>query len=91
MLIYVVEEGDNVDQIASSVGVPVDVLIYDNQIEYPYRLAVGQALFIRGEERLRKPVYPGKCTGKHAAMAYGYLCIFLWVYHGWGFDTAIQK
>ncbi|MCI9183447.1 MAG: LysM peptidoglycan-binding domain-containing protein [Lachnospiraceae bacterium] len=55
MLIYVVEEGDNVDQIASSVGVPVDVLIYDNQIEYPYRLAVGQALFIRGEERLRKP------------------------------------
>ena len=55
MQIYVVQEGDNVDYIASSMGIPVDALIYDNQIEYPYRLAVGQALFI-GE-------YSGKFTG----------------------------
>lgn len=46
MQIYVVKEGDNVDKIASSMGIPVDALIYDNQIEYPYRLAVGQALFV---------------------------------------------
>lgn len=46
MQIYVVEEGDNVDRIAAQMGIPVETLIYDNQIEYPYRLAVGQALFI---------------------------------------------
>lgn len=55
MQIYVVKEGDNVDRIAASLGIPVDALIYDNQIEYPYRLAVGQALFI-GD-------YSGKYTG----------------------------
>lgn len=46
MQIYVVKEGDNVDKIASAMGIPVETLIYDNQIEYPYRLAIGQALFI---------------------------------------------
>lgn len=48
MQIYVVKEGDNVDRIASLTGIPVETLIFDNQIQYPYRLAVGQALFIRG-------------------------------------------
>ena len=48
MIIYVVKEGDNVDAIAAAAGVAVDTLIRDNQIEYPYRLAVGQALYIRG-------------------------------------------
>lgn len=47
MQIYVVQEGDNVDLIAARMGIPVETLLYDNQIEYPYRLAVGQALFIR--------------------------------------------
>lgn len=46
MQIYVVKTGDTVDSIAAETGVPVETLIYDNQIEYPYRLAVGQALFI---------------------------------------------
>ena len=46
MQIYVVKEGDNVDKIAASMEIAVETLIYDNQIEYPYRLAVGQALFI---------------------------------------------
>ena len=46
MEIYVVKAGDSVDSIAASQGIPVDQLIWDNQIEYPYRLAVGQALFI---------------------------------------------
>ena len=47
MPIYVVKSGDTVDAIARSAGVPVQDLIFDNQIPYPYRLAVGQALFIR--------------------------------------------
>ena len=34
MQIYVVQEGDNVDRIAARTGIPVETLIYDNQIEY---------------------------------------------------------
>lgn len=48
MQIYVVKEGDNIDKIASWTGVSAETLAYDNQIAYPYRLAVGQALFVRG-------------------------------------------
>lgn len=58
MAIYVVKSGDSVDSIAASVGVSVTKLLWANQIEYPYRLAVGQALYIPpdgkredGEER----------------------------------------
>lgn len=51
MWIYVVRNGDNVDTIAANAGIPVETLLWDNQIEYPYRLAVGQALLIdNGEE-----------------------------------------
>lgn len=58
MGIYVVKEGDNVDRIALQTGVPVSTLIYDNQIVYPYRLAVGQALFVRGGiKEERTPLY----------------------------------
>ena len=46
MEIYVVDRGDNVDQIAASTGISVWQLIYDNQLIYPYELAVGQALVI---------------------------------------------
>ena len=42
--IYVVEEGDTVDEIAAKTGRPVGELIWANQLEYPYRLAVGQSL-----------------------------------------------
>ncbi|MFW6680078.1 glycosyl hydrolase family 18 protein [Lacrimispora sp. AGF001] len=49
MNIYVVQPGDSVDSIAASQNVPVEVLTYDNQIYPPYRLAVGQALYIRGD------------------------------------------
>lgn len=45
MDIYVVKEGDDVDRIAEAAGIPVEQLLWDNQIGYPYRLAVGQALF----------------------------------------------
>ena len=46
-MIYVVKPGDNVDAIALENNISVNGLIYDNQIEYPYALAVGQALYIR--------------------------------------------
>lgn len=46
MEIYVVEPGDTVDNIAGSFGIDVNKLIYDNQLVYPYQLAIGQALLI---------------------------------------------
>ena len=48
MEIYVVKEGDNVDSIAASFGIAAETLVWENQIEYPYRLAIGQALYISG-------------------------------------------
>lgn len=48
MEIYVVKEGDTVDSIAEENGVPVNTILYNNQIEYPYELAVGQALLLNG-------------------------------------------
>lgn len=66
MEIYVVREGDNVDQIALRYGVNVNTLIYNNQLEYPYRLAVGQALLIgepgggnEGPGRAERSIKPG--------------------------------
>lgn len=61
MSIYVVKQGDNVDSIASSQGVRVETLIHDNQIEAPYRLAIGQALYIRGARagQGQTPLYVG--------------------------------
>lgn len=46
MEIYVVRPGDTIDSIALALGVSVEQLIYDNQLIYPYELAVGQALFV---------------------------------------------
>ncbi len=51
MDIYVVNPGDNVDLIASYYNVSAAQIIFDNQLVYPYELAVGQALFIGGGER----------------------------------------
>lgn len=59
MKIYVVQPGDSVDSIARSLAVSVENLIFDNQIEPPYRLAVGQALYIQeeGQEKDQTPLY----------------------------------
>ena len=46
MEIYVVKSGDTVDSIAESYGIPVSSVIYNNQLVYPYALAVGQALLL---------------------------------------------
>lgn len=56
-MIYVVQAGDTVDKIAAQFQVPVRELAYQNQISYPYRLAVGQALFIeKGQEGPKSPL-----------------------------------
>lgn len=50
MEIYVVNPGDTIDTIAAENGVPVDTVIYNNQLEYPYELAIGQALLLSAGE-----------------------------------------
>lgn len=49
-MIYIVKSGDTVDTIATALSVPVSDIIYNNQITYPYGLAVGQALYITGAQ-----------------------------------------
>ncbi len=51
MEIYVVQPGDTVNAIAASYNIDAEQIIYDNQLLYPYELAVGQALFIGIGER----------------------------------------
>ncbi len=50
MTIYIVKPGDTIDQIAQEQGSTVGELSYANQIPVPYRLAVGQAILIPGDE-----------------------------------------
>lgn len=61
MEIYVVKQGDTVDSIAAGHQVPVDSVIYNNQLIYPYRLAIGQALLLFGEiqagDIIRPPIH----------------------------------
>ena len=45
MAIYTVTSGDTVDTIADSYGISADDLIYDNQLVYPYALAVGHKIY----------------------------------------------
>lgn len=59
--IYVVQKGDTVDSIAAYYGVSVDIIIRDNQIIYPYELALGQALFI--DLGTRQPYRSLRVTG----------------------------
>lgn len=57
-MIYVVKPGDTVDEIARNNNTAAESIIYDNQIPYPYRLAIGQALFINEEpEPNRRFIY----------------------------------
>ena len=59
--IYVVQRGDTVDSIAAYYGVSVESIIRDNQIIYPYELALGQALFI--DLGTRQPYRSLRVTG----------------------------
>ncbi len=62
MEIYVVKPGDTVDSIAERRGVTVSSVIYDNQLVYPYPLAVGQALLLSSGETA-VPSYPAWVNG----------------------------
>ncbi len=53
-MIYTVREGDTVDLIAAATGAPVEDIIYANQIAYPYRLAVGESLYVPSGARTRE-------------------------------------
>ncbi|MBQ9766063.1 MAG: LysM peptidoglycan-binding domain-containing protein [Lachnospiraceae bacterium] len=53
MEIYVVKQGDTLNGIAATYGVNQNTLIYDNQLNYPYQLAVGQSLLISNGQRNR--------------------------------------
>ncbi|MDE5893109.1 MAG: LysM peptidoglycan-binding domain-containing protein, partial [Acetatifactor sp.] len=59
--IHVVQQGDTVDSIAAYYGVSVENIIRDNQIIYPYELALGQALFI--DLGTRQPYRSLRVTG----------------------------
>ena len=71
MEIYVVQSGDNVDEIAAAYGIDVERLIIDNQLIKPYELAVGQALFIGTGQRMP--------SGTIAVSGYAYPFINPWV------------
>lgn len=49
--IYVVQPGDTVDSIAEEYSINVKQLIWDNQIPFPYALAIGQSLFLDLNDR----------------------------------------
>ena len=71
MQIYVVQAGDSVDSIAEATGVSAYQLATDNQLIYPYELAVGQALLIPSGERA-----PSRSI---SASGYAYPFISRWV------------
>lgn len=71
MEIYVVQPGDTIDSIALALGVSAEQLIYDNQLIYPYELAVGQALFMDRNTR--------NATRAISVSGYAYPFISPWV------------
>ena len=71
MEIYVVKPGDSVDSIARALNANVEQLIYDNQLVYPYELAVGQALLVSG--------YVREADRAAAVSGYAYPFISPWV------------
>ena len=71
MDIYVVKSGDTVDQIAAAFSVPAESIIWNNQLVYPYPLAVGQALLI-GE-------FDEAAERQRDAGGYAYTYISRWV------------
>ena len=46
MEIYVVRPGDSVDRIAQEFSVPAESIIWNNQLVFPYPLAVGICLYL---------------------------------------------
>ena len=89
MNIYVVEPGDDVDGISAKYGVPAGRVISDNQLIYPYDLAVGQALLIRDgmtaeagnpEQWLCLSFYQSVGFGTDTSVSDRVVGLFLWFY-----------
>ena len=75
MDIYVVKQFDNVEKIAAVTKVPTEQIIRQNQLIYPYELAVGQALFIGSHTEMEsKEEKPHLVVG-----GYAYPFISKWV------------
>lgn len=68
MEIYIVKMGDTIDTIAQTFGILPEKLAEDNQIPYPYALAVGQALLI---------LYDVEVAGTYPLVANGYAYPFI--------------
>lgn len=73
MTIYTIKEGDTVDSISDAFGTPVSTIIYQNQIPYPYRLAVGEALLLPDDS------VPSSNMPQVYAGGYAYPFISRWV------------
>lgn len=58
MRIYVVQPGDSIDSIAASQNTSAQSIIYNNQLIYPYALAVGQALLLSDSAPLENSDMP---------------------------------
>lgn len=56
MIIYTVKKGDTLYAIARRYGTTVDQLVYDNQIESPLGLVIGQALVITSDTIMHRIV-----------------------------------
>lgn len=69
--IYIVKQGDTVDTIAERFDVDANQIVFDNQIPYPYRLAIGQAIFVNLS--VRNPIRNLRVSG------YAYPYISEWV------------
>lgn len=54
MVIHVVRQGDTTSSIAAQYGVSPSVLIYDNQLDQPDRLVIGQALLIPTSQNMQE-------------------------------------
>lgn len=72
MEIYVAKSGDTVDNIAEQFSVTPESIVWNNQLVYPYPLAVGQALLL-GEPA------EGAALRKRDAGGYAYTYISHWV------------
>lgn len=68
-----VRAGDTVDAIAAAYDIEVNSIIYDNQLIYPYQLAVGQALLIQTGQIDREGMQAIRSNG------YAYPFISSWV------------
>lgn len=69
MQIYVVMPGDTVDSIAVAFGISPQSIIYNNQLVYPYRLAIGQALLLT--------VNPNQSIDRKTVVTNGYAYPFI--------------